>query len=156
MKVKNRGLLFSGGLFLFLLVLLITALGYPMKAKLFPLIIIPASLVLLGIQILIEMTKMRRRKETQETDHTATLSENHSRGYMDAMVWIAGSLFGFLLFGHILMFFLLPLAYGKLHKERWLTSITLSLGCGISIYLIFVSVLDMRLFEGFLFSLFSR
>ena len=154
MKSKHLGLIFSGGLCLYLVVLLWTALGYPMKAKLFPLIIIPSSLVLLGIQIFMDMTRRRRPKQVQETDRDEETSKSHSRGHADATMWIVGSLFGFLLLGHILIFFLLPLAYSKLHKERWSTSIILSLSCGVSVYILFVSVLDMRLFEGFLYLLF--
>jgi len=156
MKTKYFSLIFTGIVFLFLVVLLSSVLGYPLKAKLFPLIIIPLSLVLLGIQIVMDMTKMRRQKEVQEADRVEKTSGNVSRGYVDAAVWTTGSLFGFLLFGHILIFFFLPLAYSRLHKERWLTSISLSLSCGISFYLIFVSLLDMRLYEGFVFSLFAH
>jgi hypothetical protein len=155
MKTKNINLLLEGCLFLFLFVLLMSVLGYPVKAKLFPLIMIISSMVLLGILIFADFTKMIHERRVQEADRSEDESSgNDIRGLVDATVWISASLFGFLLFGHILICFLLPLAYGKFHKESWLTSISLSIGCGVIFYLVFVTVLDMRLYEGFLFSLY--
>lgn len=155
MKTKKINLLLEGFLFIFLLVLLISVLDYPLKAKFFPLIIIILSMVLLGILIGSDITKLRHGGTSQEADHSeAESSGNDKRGFRDAALWISASLIGFLLFGHILICFLLPLAYCKYHGESWLTSIGLSIGCGIIFYLTFVTVLDMRLYEGFLFSLY--
>jgi len=140
-------------LFLFLVFMLLAALAYPMKAKIFPLIIIPLSLGLLGIQILTDIVAIRQKNEIKNTGRVEADGFSSSR-LLGAIVWIALSLLGFFLFGHMALFFLLPLAYCKLHQERWLSSIGLSFGYGIGFYIVFNYALEMRLYEGILFSLF--
>jgi hypothetical protein len=153
MKKKYYSLIFTLILFLFLVVLLFSCLGYPTKAKLFPLIIIPLSLVLLGIQIFKDIVALKGQGKAKMADQGETPGET-SRGFWDAILWIVISLFGSLLLGFVVAFFLLPLVYSKTHKERWSTSILLSLSCGVIFYIIFGYVFDMRLYEGFFFSLF--
>jgi hypothetical protein len=126
--------------------------GYPGKAKLFPLIIIPLSLILLGIEIVKDVLAIRGKRETKKADQGEE-SDTTSHGFWDAILWIMVSLFGSLFFGFVVAFFLLPLVYSRTHKESWATSILLSLGCGIIFYFIFSYVFDMRLYEGFLVSL---
>lgn len=152
MNIRYFSLIFNTVLFLFLVTLLLFAFGYPTKAKLFPLIIIPLSLGLLGTQLFIDIIAIRHKEQIKEVDRTEQGART-SRNYLDATVWVAATLVGFLLFGNMLLFFLLPLAYSKLHKESWLSSIGLSLGCGISFYIVFDLALEMRFYEGFLFSL---
>ncbi|MFB3886481.1 MAG: tripartite tricarboxylate transporter TctB family protein [Thermodesulfobacteriota bacterium] len=151
MKNRYGSLIFTLILFFSFVVLLFSAAGYPGKAKLFPLIIIPLSLILLGIEIVRDVLVIRGRGETKKADPGEKAGET-SRGFWDAILWIVISLFGSLLFGFVTAFFLLPLVYSKTHKESWWTAILLSLGCGVVFYIIFGYVFDMRLFEGFLVS----
>jgi predicted branched-subunit amino acid permease len=57
------------------------------------------------------------------------------------MLWIIGFM-GAVVF--------LPFLYLRLHKETWLLSITLSLGCGVFFYLLFGLVVKMPLYPGIL------
>jgi hypothetical protein len=155
MKNRYYSLIFTLILFLFMVVLLFSSLGYPSKARLFPLILIPLSLVLLGIEIFKEILAIKGQRDVKKPDQSETPG-GASRGFWDAILWIAISLFGSLLFGFVAAFFLLPLAYGRTHKERWSTSILSSLGCGVIFYIIFAYIFSMELYEGFLFSLFSH
>ena len=155
MKNKYGSLIFTLILFFSFVVLLFSSVGYPGKAKLFPLIIIPLSLILLGIEIFKDILAIRGKREAQKTDQGEKSGET-SRGFWDAILWIVISLFGSLFFGFVVAFFLLPLVYSRTHKERWSTSILLSLSCGVVFYIIFGYVFDMRLFEGFFFTLFFQ
>lgn len=155
MKNKYGSLIFTLILFFSFVVLLFSSLGYPTKAKLFPLIIIPLSLILLGIEIFKDILAIRGKREAKKTDQGEASGETVRR-FWDAILWIVVSLFGSLLLGFVVAFFLLPLVYSKTHKERWSTSILLSLSCGVIFYIIFVYIFDMRLYEGFLFTLFFQ
>ena len=153
MNIKFYSLSFTIILFLLLSVFLFLALEYPIKAKLFPLIIISLNLVILGVQITIDIHDIRKQVITEEVQKNK-LKQQFSFKNIDILLWIAATLFGFLLLGHIFIFFFLPLFYSKLHKESWLTSICLSVGCGMGFYIIFGLLLNLILYEGFLLSLF--
>jgi hypothetical protein len=59
------------------------------------------------------------------------------------MLWVLGFM------GTVI---LLPFLYLRFHRESWLISITLPLGCGFFFYTLFGLALSMPLYPGILFS----
>jgi predicted branched-subunit amino acid permease len=59
------------------------------------------------------------------------------------MLWVLGFM------GTVI---LLPFLYLRFHRESWLISITLPLGCGVFFYTLFGLALSMPLYPGILFS----
>ena len=47
---------------------------------------------------------------------------------------------------------LLPFLYLRFHKESWLISVTLPLGCGVFFYTLFGLALNMPLYPGIVYS----
>lgn len=153
MKTIYFRLFFTIILFVSLFILLISALEYPFKAKIFPFIVILSSLGLLSAQILLDIFAIKHKVGDKEVDSVETEGSSYHK-LLEALIWVAMSLVGFLLFGHVAVFFLLPFAYSKLHHDRWWVSISLSLGCGIGFYVIFDFALSITLYKGYLFPLF--
>ncbi len=151
MKRRYFDLIFTILLFVSFVVLLVSALDYPIKSRIFPFIVIVLGLGILAAQILLDLFAIRRKKKLEEVDSAEAPGASTGR-LLEAILWVAMSFVGFWLFGHIAVFFLLPLAFSKLHHERWLTSILLSLGCGIGFYVIFQFALSVTLYNGYLFA----
>jgi hypothetical protein len=127
------------------IVLLIVTLNLPFKAKLFPMIAILTAVGLLAVQVLID-NLASREKAPARTRKGKTLGRKH----LFIGLWMAASFLMLWIIGFMGAVVFLPFLYLRLHKETWLLSITLSLGCGAFFYLLFGLVVKMPLYPGIL------
>lgn len=147
MRSMRSSFIFAIFLFLFFVILLIATLGYPTRAKIFPLLVVITALALLSNQIWREGFALRRQKEAPERAE----GPNLGRAYLGVALWIAATAAMLLLLGFLATVVLLPLLYSRHHGERWLVSLCLSLGCTTFFYAIFVLALKLPLYQGLLY-----
>jgi len=139
----TRGsLLFALALFVVSIVLFVSTLAYPFKAKLFPLIALIAALLLLTVEIIQEL--LRHKKGVKRKEKGERLDSKH----IVIWVWIAATAVILWVFGFMGTVILLPFLYLRFQRESWFLSISLSLGCGIFFYVLFSVFLKMPLYPG--------
>lgn len=120
-------------------------------AKVFPLIIGGALLVLATIGLVRELAKPKKSAGMATADD-GRASGIGQRWYKYLLVgaWLVGFLVGIYLVGFTASTFLLLISYLKTHDTKWFPAITLAtLTTGI-IYVVFVVFLQVGLFEGIL------
>jgi uncharacterized membrane protein len=101
-------------------------MAYPLRSKWFPLIALFTALILLIIQMIREVRALKE-KETHEKIKTKTFSYKN----LAIWGWLATTLIMLWILGFMGTVVLLPFLYLRFHKENWLISIVLSLGCGV-------------------------
>lgn len=139
-------LIFAAVLFVILVFLLIETLGYPTKAKAFPLIAIVAALLLLSSEILRQAFALKRKKEAAKSEGGGELR----RKYLAVGMWMSLTLVILWFLGFMATVILLPFLYLRRQGESWLLSIGLALGSGIFFYVLFAWALRMPLYQGLL------
>lgn len=154
MKDRYFSLILEVLFFLLFLFLLFITMKFQLKDRMFPLIVIIPGLAFLVVQIIKDIISMRRKAEVKEEVKNAEAVWYSSRVFWKAVLYMYLSLLGIWLFGFIPIFFLVPLVIARFEGERWLTSISLALGCLIILYLCFTFLLKMTFYEGFLYSVF--
>jgi len=149
MKISG-GFVFAVVLFALLILLLITALGYPFKAAIFPLITVSVALILLGSLILPrEILALRQKGEDAEV----TEAEETRGKYLSVVLWLIVTQVMLWLLGFLATVFLLPLLYLRRSGEKWPLFVGLPLASVIFFYVVFSLLLETPLYEGYLFSL---
>ena len=150
--MKKGSLVFTVFLVLVTVVLLIPTISYPFKSKLFPLIALFALLVLLTAQVINEVSALKKEssgsKEPAGRKALRVVWSNHTAIW----AWLAGTLIMLWIFGFMGTVFLLPFLYLRFHRESWIISIALPLGCGVFFYTLFGWALSMSLYPGILLS----
>jgi hypothetical protein len=145
--MKRGSLIFAVVLLLITISLVAVTMGYPLRSKLFPLIALTVALVLLVIQIFHEFSALKQ-KDSGTDGEVKKLSSEH----WIIWAWLVGTLILLWIFGFMGTVILLPFLYLRFHKERWLISLTVPLGCGVFFYTLFSLALDMPLYPGILFA----
>ena len=146
--MKGR-VIFAIALFVFLIILLIATLRYPLRAAIFPLIMLSIAIILSASLILPrEVLALTRKKEATEAGEV----ENLGRKYLVVGIWIVVALAMFGLLGLVATVILFPFLYLRCYSEKWSLSIYVSLGSGIFFYVVFYKLLGLPLYPGFLFS----
>ena len=145
--MKKGKLIFAIALLLLTAILWVATMAYPFKARLFPLFALSAALILLIIQVIREITHYRE-KEPVKTGK----GKDFRLKYVAIGSWLVATLMMLWVLGFMGTVVLLPFFYLRFHKERWLISITLPLGCGVFFYTLFGLALRMSLYPGILFS----
>ena len=153
--MKKGSLIFAVALLVITIGLLVPTMSYPLKSRLFPSIALFTILVLLVAQIIKEISALKKSGSEREEPSG---EEGTSRGlwskHFAIWAWLAGTLIMLCVFGFMGTVLLLPFLYLRSHKESWLLSVALSLGCGIFFYALFGWALAMPLYPGILFSQF--
>ena len=145
---RRSSLIFAIALFIFFVILLISTINYPTKAKIFPLIVISISLILLGVRILPqEVLTLKQKGEVVEATEASALR----RRYLVVGIWLTLTLAMLWIFGFLATVILLPFLYLRRHGERWLLCISLPFGSGVFFYVLFALILKMPLYKGLLF-----
>lgn len=145
--MRRGGLIFGTILLLITIMMLIATMAYPFTSKLFPLIALSAALILLIIQIIREVSILKEKKLTKRGK-----AEGLSPKHLATWAWLAGTLIMLWVLGFMGTVVLFPFLYLRVHRENWLISITLPLGCGVFFYTLFGLALSMPLYPGILFS----
>ncbi len=122
-------------------------IAFPFNARLFPILTISFMLILLIVQIIREVSVLRR-KEAAKGEEVEKLGREH----LVIGAWFGGTLLILWLFGFMATVIILPFIYLRVYRERWLLSITVPLGAGIFFYSIFQMALGVSLYPGFIFS----
>ncbi len=142
-------LIYSAALLLFLLVIDLYSLTYPLEARLFPWVIgIPATIMM----VFLTLKEFRlARKTAGEVSHTQ--ERGNYRAYALITAWMVGFLIMIYVLGFVIGIPLFVFLYLKTHKLSWLKSLSLAVGLIIAIYGIFSLGMDLRLYPGLIFSL---
>jgi hypothetical protein len=145
--MKRDSLIFAVILLLITIILLKATMAYPLRSKLFPLIALVTVLILLIIQIFREVAGLKEKEPVEKIKDKNFRSKN-----LAIWSWLLGTLIMLWILGFMGTVVLLPFLYLRFHRESWLISITLPLGCGIFFYTLFGLALSMPLYPGILFS----
>ena len=151
--MKKYSILFLLLLFVILFVSLVVSLGYPPRARFFPVIIIIICMVLVVLEILNEIRadvipKSDRKEEVNEKE-----IEKGQQKILTTVSWIAALALMIWLFGFIIGLPLYTFIYVKLNGEMWRWAIILSISMLAIVHIGFVILLKMPLYEGLIFML---
>jgi hypothetical protein len=130
-----------------------------MKMKLLPLIVCGLIFILSGIELIKEVSN--RNKTSGEAQLTAeeldVVAEAGSdiRGDMVGFAWFVGLSISVYLIGFLISIPLFILVYLKLHGCKWRSAIITSIVMITFIYFAFVKILQVDLYNGIFFKLFS-
>lgn len=141
----SGSLIFTVVLFLISVLLLISTMSYPPKARLFPLITLSVAIVLLIVQIVREILALKGVESFKNEK-----IESFSRKHLTIGLWLFGTVVMLWVIGFMGTVILLPFLYLRFQRESWLLSISISLGCGIFFYGVFGWALHMSLYPGIL------
>jgi hypothetical protein len=144
--MKRDSLIFAVILLLITIILLKATMAYPLRSKLFPLIALVTALILLIIQIIREVPALKEKEPVEKIKAKTFSSKN-----LAIWGWLASTLIMLWILGFMGTVVLLPFLYLRFHKESWLISIILPLGCGVFFYVLFALALSMPLYPGILF-----
>jgi hypothetical protein len=146
----KRGSLIFAVILLFIAVgLAIATMAYPLRSKLFPLIALGTASILLIVQIYREFNAGKEKEPPGEKRERASSSKQ-----LAIWAWLVATLIMLWIFGFMGTVVLLPFLYLRSHKESWLVSIILPLGCGVFFYTLFGLALSMPLYPGIVLSRF--
>jgi hypothetical protein len=166
--VKIKGNLWMSLLMSFFFTLIvILSLGYPEKARLVPLVVAVPGLILSLVQLVYDLigrpdksqkdadekdkgySAMANQYQLEEEEMSAT--EVRKREWL-MVAWIVFFLVIILLFGFWISIAAIILLFTRFYgKESWKMTLILTGAGWLSIYLIFWVILQVPLFEGFLF-----
>ncbi len=143
-------ILFSSVVLVILTVMTVATMGYPPKARLFPLILLVITEGLVVIHLIKEIWG--------KTKHQADAVEE-GKGeekidwalYLRAPAWIAGFMLAIYFLGYLIGASLFSFLYLKVHGEKWVTTIGFTLGVLALIYGGFEIALKTPLYGGLLF-----
>ena len=132
-------------------------LGYPPRARFFPLIVTG----LCGVTVLAELLKacIASRKsgsatgEGQQNEESLIMNKQHQLKFAATTAWIGGFALIIWLFGFVIGLPLFVLAYVKTYEEGWLWAIILPVIMFLIVYVGFGLLLQSPLYEGRLFFL---
>ncbi len=142
-------LLFSLFLLAFLIVIDLYTFKYPLEARIFPwLVSIPATVLML-IQVVKDISLLRRREEAKPARPTGS-----RRAYAEIIAWMVGFLLAIYVLGFLAGILLFVFLYLKMHGLSLSRSLALAAGLSIAIYGIFTLGMDMRLYPGLIYSLY--
>ena len=145
--MKQGSLIFAIILLLIAVGLVITTMAYPFRSGLFPLISLGIAVILLIVQICRELRTSREKKSFGEKRSKTSRSKP-----LAIWAWLVATLIMLWILGFMGTVVLLPFLYLRSHREGWLISILLPLGCGVFFYTLFGLALSMPLYPGMLLS----
>ena len=142
-------LLFSAVLLVFFIVICLSSFGYPFEAGLFPWVIGIPTTVLMLIQFVKEIAKMRHATEQKALSQKRP---GDPRAYALTILSMACFLGMIYVLGFIISIPLYLFLYLKLNGFGWFRSAGLAAGTIILIYVIFSLAMRMPLYNGLLLS----
>jgi len=146
--MRRGSLIFSIILLLVVILLFGATMAYPPRSKLFPSIALSTALILLIIQIVREALASKGKEPAEKNGK----AERPSTRSAAIWLWLTGTLLMLWVLGFMGTVILLPFLYLRFHKEKWIISVTLPLGCGVFFYTLFGMALRMPLYPGILYS----
>jgi hypothetical protein len=144
--MKRGSLIVAVVLLLIAVGLAIVTMAYPLRSKLFPLIALGTALILLVIQVFREASLLKKEAPPEKGP-----AKKPPRKHWAIWAWLVGTLMMLWILGFMGTVVLLPFLYLRFHKEGWLISVTLPLGCGVFFYTLFGLALSMPLYPGIVY-----
>ena len=168
MRIKGS-ILLSGVFIIIFGGMIVLSQGYPEKARLVPLVVAVPGLLMSLVQLIIELffkDKIQSKEEDSKT-HGYEAAAQEEVAYEEELTveeikkreavmvgWILAILVLILAFGFWITIAAFLLIFLRIHgQETWKTTIAVTVGGWMTIYLIFQVILRIPLFEGFLFKL---
>lgn len=153
--MKRKDSLFYLILLIGLAAAFVTTLGYPSRARLFPIIVIS----LCGVFVLWALMKMfiARHKASslneyrQKNEETLKPDEGYRRQFFFAFAWIGAFVLLLWLLGFVVSLPLVVFAYIKTYEEGWRLAIISTIIMFLIVYVVFAVLLKIPLYEGLLF-----
>ena len=153
--MRRKDIVFFVTLLLVLIPGFVMTLGYPPRARLFPLIVIS----LCGILVLVELAKtlsvsLRSRSaeiSSQEDGETSQTNKEYREKFAVMVAWTGGFLLMIWLFGFVVGLPLFVLVYVKAYEKGWRWAIMLTATMFVIVYVFFGLLLQTPLYEGRLF-----
>ena len=143
-------IIFSSVVIVILTVMTVATMGYPPKARLFPLILLVITEGLVVIHLIKEIWG-KTKHQTASAEEEKTAEKIDWAMYLRAPAWITGFMLSIYLLGYLVGASLFSFFYLKVHGEKWLTTIGFSLGVLALIYGGFEIALKTPLYGGLLF-----
>jgi len=142
-------IVFSSVTLLIMAILIVMSIGYPPTARLFPLIVIIPTTILLTM----ELIKAIHPKRGKVAVYKAEISDMKTPVPLNlrAPIWIGSFLLSIYILGYLVGIVLFSLLYLKINGEKWSTSIIYVVGIIALLYGCFELGLDTQLYEGLLF-----
>jgi len=152
--MKKYNIFFLIGLLLILGAGLIVSMGYPARARYFPVIVIIFCSILVSAELIKEIRKMyvftaENRKD--EPGPPVAETDRDKMSLVAAVSWIAGLALMIWILGFIIALPLFTFIYVKLNGEMWRWAALLSAAMLAIVYVCFVVLLKMPLYEGLVF-----
>lgn len=130
-------------------------LGYPPRARLFPLIVIGLCGVFVLAELLRAYNASRKSgsatREDQQDEESLKMNKQHQLQFAATTAWIGGFALTIWLFGFVIGLPLFVLAYVKTYEEGWRWAIILPVIMFLIVYVGFALLLQSPLYEGLLF-----
>lgn len=153
--MKRKDSLFYLILLIGLAAAFVTTLGYPSRARLFPIIVISFC----GVFVLWALVKMfiARHKASsldeymQKNEETLKPDEGYRRQFFFAFAWIGAFILLLWLLGFVVGLPIFVFAYIKTYEESWRLAIISTIIMFLIVYVVFAVLLKIPLYEGLLF-----
>lgn len=126
------------------------------QAKLGPLAVSIIVLVLAIVQLIKELRKYANEKLNLKEETLSSDARGDYIGFASEAGWIGGFIIAIYLLGFYVAVPLFSLVYMKSHQARWIPAISVALLTLAFIYLIFIRILDFRLYGGLVFMMLDR
>ena len=95
------------------------------------------------------------RKEANAAINAADM-ENEQGAFIFEALWIGGFIIAIYLCGFFLAIPLFSLVYMKSHQARWIPAISVALLTLVFIYIVFIRILDFKLYPGLMLTMLER
>lgn len=141
-------IVFSSITLLIMVLLIFLSLGYPPTARLFPLMVIIPTTILIAMELIKAIYKKRGQTTAPEAQDSAGNKPVFQN--LRTLIWIVGFLLSLYLLGYLVGTALFSLLYLRLNGENWSTSIIYVIGIIGLIYGCFQVGLDTQFYEGLL------
>jgi len=154
--MRKYNIVFLTILFVVMIAAIVATLSYPVKARLFPFIVIGISIILLMGELTKAFFAIRSprqdgglKREKQPENGNA----NSRKIFWGMLAWIGGLAMSIWILGYIVALPLYTFIYLRLHDQKWRWAISLSIAMFIIVYIGFNTLLKIPLYEGLIFLL---
>jgi ABC-type sugar transport system permease subunit len=149
--MKKGSIYFAVFIFVFALFFCVYSLTFSqMKTKLVPLAVSVVTLILAGIQLGTELLKKPRKQDDKESKDAGNVSDekNELHLYVTYFAWSIGLILGIYLLGFLISIPIFILSFLLLHGKSLYRSALIAVITSISLYVIFVLIFKIDLYEG--------
>jgi hypothetical protein len=156
--MKKGSIYFAVFIFVFALFFCVYSLTFSqMKTKLVPLAVGVITLILGGIQLGTELVKKPRKQDDNASNDTSNGSDEKDELhlYVTYFAWSVGLILGIYLLGFLVSIPIFILSFLLLHGKSLYRSALVSIITSISLYIVFVLIFKIDLYEGIALRMFT-